>query len=137
MAPRSNKNTNRARISEKLRRVWNVWEKLAVIMYFEKGHSKNMTAAKFNIQTKQVRDWVSKKDQLMSAQPSLKRLNKGKPVKYPALETFLVEWIKERRNNQQAVSRQMVQVKAKTLSQQHEWKDKYPDLQSFSFRNNG
>jgi hypothetical protein len=135
MAPRSNKNTNRARISEKLRRVWNVREKLAVIMYFEKGHSKNMTAAKFNIQTKQVRDWVSKKDQLMSAQPSLKRLNKGKPVKYPALETFLVEWIKERRNNQQAVSRQMVQVKAKTLSQQHEWKDKYPDLQSFSFSN--
>jgi Tc5 transposase DNA-binding domain len=60
---------------------------------------------------------------------------KGKPVKYPALETFLVEWIKERRNNQQAVSRQMVQVKAKTLSQQHEWKDKYPDLQSFSFSN--
>ena len=121
MAPRANKTTSRARVSEKLRRVWNVREKLAVVMYFEKGHSKNMTAAKFNIETKQVRDWVSKKEQFINAQPSLKRLNKGKSSKYPELEAALVEWVKERRNNQQAVSRQMIQVKAKSLSQQREW----------------
>jgi transposase len=65
MSPRANKNTNRARVSEKLRRVWNVREKLAVVMYHEKGHSKNETAAKFNIETKQVRDWISKKEQFM------------------------------------------------------------------------
>ncbi len=118
MAPRANKNTNRARISEKSRRVWNVREKLAVVMYHEKGHSKNKTAAKFNIEPKQVRDWVSKKEQFMKAQPSLKRLNKGKPPKYPILEAALVEWVKERRSNQQAVSRNMIQVKAKTLAQQ-------------------
>jgi hypothetical protein len=135
MAPRANKNTGRARVSEKLRRVWNVREKLAVVMYFEKGHSKNMTAAKFNIQSKQVRDWVSKKDQLMSSQPSLKRLNKGKPPKYPALEVALVEWVKERRNNQQAVSRHMIQMKAKGFAQQREWQIRYPDVQSFAFSN--
>lgn len=135
MTPRANKTTSRARVSEKLRRVWNVREKLAIVMYFEKGHSKNQTAAKFNIQTKQVRDWVSKKDQLMNSRPSLKRLNKGKPPKYPALEVILVEWVKERRNNQQAVSRHMVQMKAKAFAQQHEWIVKYPDLQSFSFSN--
>ena len=39
MAPHANKSTNRARVSEKLRRVWNVQEKLAVIMYHEKGYS--------------------------------------------------------------------------------------------------
>src|SRR5271154_625085 len=135
MAPRANKNTNRARVSEKLRRVWNVREKLAVIMYHEKGNSKNKTAAKFNIETKQVRDWLSKKDQFMNAQPSLKRLNKGKLPKYLVLEVALVEWVRERRNNQQAVSRQMIQVKAKALAQQHEWQIKCPDVQSFAFSN--
>ena len=52
MAPRANKTTSRARVSEKLRRVWNVREKLTVVMYYEKGHSKNKIAVKFNIQMK-------------------------------------------------------------------------------------
>jgi transposase len=76
-----------------------VREKIVVILYYENGHSKNKTAAKFNIETKQLRDWISKKPQLLKAQPGVKRLNKGSPPKYPALETALVEWIKERRNN--------------------------------------
>ncbi len=58
----ANSNTNHARVSEKLQRVWNVRKKLAVIMYHEKGHSKNAIAAKFNIETKQVHDWMSKKE---------------------------------------------------------------------------
>jgi hypothetical protein len=135
MAPRANKTTGRARVSEKIRRVWNVREKLAVVMYFEKGNSKNKTAAKFNIQTKQVRDWVSKKDQFMNSQPSLKRLNKGKPIKYPDLEVALVDWIKERRSNQQVVSRYMIQMKGKAFAQQSEWLTKYPDIPDFSFSN--
>ncbi len=56
MGPRANKNTSRARITEKLQRQWNAREKLAIIIYYEKGHSKNKTATKFNIQTKQVCD---------------------------------------------------------------------------------
>lgn len=31
-----------------------------------------MTANKFNIETKQLRDWLSKKEQLLKAQPGLK-----------------------------------------------------------------
>ena len=104
-------------------------------MYFEKGNSKNKTAAKFNIQAKQVRDWVSKKDQFMNSQPSLKRLNKGKPIKYPDLKVALVDWIKERRNNQQVVSRYMIQMKGKAFAQQGEWLTKYPDIPDFSFSN--
>ncbi|CAG8800019.1 30694_t:CDS:2 [Gigaspora margarita] len=41
-------------------------------------------ATKFNIETKQLQDWISKKDQLLKAQP-------GGSSKYPALETTLVE----------------------------------------------
>jgi transposase len=133
MGPRANKNTSRARVTEKMRRQWNAREKLAVIMYHEKGNSKNKTAARFNIQTKQVRDWVNKKDQLLKAQPGLKRLNKGRPPKYVTLETALVEWVRERRNNQQAVSRQMIQVKAKAFAREQEWQTIYPDIQDFTF----
>ncbi|GES81450.1 pogo transposable element with KRAB domain isoform X2 [Rhizophagus clarus] len=52
-------------------------------MYHENGHSKRKTADKFNIQAKQLR---------------------VKP-KYPALETALVTWVKEKRKNQNAITR--------------------------------
>src|SRR6266498_2937423 len=108
---------------------------LFIILYHESGHSKNKTAAKFNIETKQLRDWMSKKSQLLKAQPGVKRLNKGASPKYPALETALVEWIRERRSNQQTVSRSMVQMKGKAFAQQHQWQTTYPDIQSFAFSN--
>ena len=71
----------------------------------------------------------------MKIQPSLKCLNKGKPSKYLTLKTALVEWVKERRSNQQAVSQNMIQVKAKTLAQQSQWQATCPDVQSFAFSN--
>ncbi len=135
MGPRANKRINRATITEKVRRQWNAREKIAIILYHESGHSKNKTAAKFNIETKQLRDWMSKKSQLLKAQPGVKRLNKGAPPKYPALETALVEWIRERRSNQQTVSRSMVQMKGKAFAQQRQWQTTYPDIQSFAFSN--
>ena len=89
-------------------------------MYHEKGNSKNKTARKYNIQTKQLRDWVSKKPQLLKAQPGLKRLNRGSSPKYPILKTALVNWVKEKRKNQNAVSRTMIQMKGKALAQQRQ-----------------
>ena len=91
MVSRANKITSHTKVLEKLWRAWNVREKLTVVVYYEKGHSKNKTAAKFNIQTKQVRDWVSKKDQFINLQSSLKYLNKNKLPKYSDLEVALVE----------------------------------------------
>src|SRR5436189_254894 len=131
MGPRANKNTNRGRVTEKARRQWNAREKVAIITYYERGHSKKMTANKFNIETKQLRDWLSKKEQLLKAQPGLKRLNRGASPKYPSLEVVLVEWVKERRRNQNAVSRQMVQTKAKAFAKMQQWKTLYPDIESF------
>ena len=76
-----------------------------------------MTANKFNIETKQLQDWISKKEQLLKAQPGLKHLNKGASPKYSALENALVEWVRKRRRNQNAVLRQMVQTKGKSFAQ--------------------
>lgn len=102
--PRANKRSNRAITTEKKRRQWNAREKIAIITYHENGHSKNKTAARFNIQTKQLRNWISKKPQLLKAQPGIKRLNRGASPKYPALETALVTWVKESRRNQNVVT---------------------------------
>lgn len=135
MGPRANKRNNRSIITEKKRRSWNAREKIAIIMYHKNGHSKNKTATKFNIQTKQLRDWISKKPQLLRVQPGIKRLNKGASPKYPALETALVIWIKEQRKNQNAVSRSMIQIKAKTLAQQRQWQITCSGIQTFAFSN--
>lgn len=135
MGPRANKRSNRSTITKKRRRQWNAREKIAIIMYHEKGHSKNKTAAKFNIQTKQLRDWISKKPKLLKAQPGVKRLNIGAKPKYPGLETALVTWVKEKRKNQNAVTRNMIQLKARAFAQQRQWNDMYSDIKFFAFSN--
>ncbi len=66
-------------------------------------------------------------------QPGLKRLNKGRPPKYAVLEATLLEWVKERRNNQQAVSRKMIQVKARTFAREREWQTICPGIKDFVF----
>ena len=66
MAPRANKRNNCSFYSNrKKQRQWNAHEKIAILMYHEKGNSKNKTACKYNIQTKQLYDWISKKSQLL------------------------------------------------------------------------
>ncbi len=54
MGPCANKRINCVTITEKVQRQWNACEKIAIILYHESDHSKNKTAAKFNIETKQL-----------------------------------------------------------------------------------
>ncbi len=53
----------------------------------------------------------------MRVQPGVKKLNTDPSSKNPILEAILLKWIKERRNNQQAVSRIMVQMKVELFAQ--------------------
>jgi hypothetical protein len=89
------------------------------------------TRKQINIETKQIRDWISKKPQLLKAQPGLKRLNKGSS-RYPALEAALVGLVKKQRRNH-AVSRNTIQIKAKAFAQQCQWKIMCPGIESFAF----
>ncbi|CAB5306191.1 unnamed protein product [Rhizophagus irregularis] len=98
-------------MTEKKRRQWNACEKIAIIMYHENGHSKRKTADKFNIQAKQLCDWISKKPQLLKVQPGVKYLNIEVKPKYPALETAL------------------------TLAQQRQWQVMCSGIRSFRFSN--
>ena len=54
----------RARISQKKKRQWTAREKLMIIAYYEQGHSKRETANKFEIEPKQLRDWLQNKENL-------------------------------------------------------------------------
>ncbi|CAG8484547.1 9093_t:CDS:2 [Cetraspora pellucida] len=51
-----NKRTVHATIIRKARLQWNAREKIAIILYYKSGHSNNQTAAKFNIEIKQLRN---------------------------------------------------------------------------------
>ncbi|CAG8626668.1 9673_t:CDS:10 [Paraglomus brasilianum] len=87
-------------------------------------HVKNVraTARRFEIEPKQVREWVKKKQDLLNVAPYILTLNRGRQAHFPLLEEKLVKWINERRNEQNAVTRNMA-VK----------KDRYPNIGNFKF----
>ena len=92
---RGNFQARRAKVSQKMKRQWSAREKLMVIAYHELGHSKRSTANKFEIEPKQLRDWLKNKDQLMKVAPYVQKLVKGARPKYPQLEVELIEWFRE------------------------------------------
>src|SRR6185312_4002085 len=64
---RANKPARRFRITKQVRRKRSARKKLIVIYYYYRHHSIRETASRFNIEPKQVRDWIRKKDKLMKA----------------------------------------------------------------------
>jgi len=68
----------------------NLWP--SVIM----STSKNVraTASRFEIEPKQVREWVKKKQDLLNVAPYILTLNRGRQAHFPLLEEKLVEWNK-------------------------------------------
>ncbi|CAG8742975.1 26256_t:CDS:2 [Dentiscutata erythropus] len=81
-------------ITQKKRRIWNAYEKLAAITFQERTQTK-----------------------LMLARPHICRLNTGSRPKYPELEVELSSWIRVLQAELKVVTRNMVQVKVKNLAQ--------------------
>ena len=63
--PKGNFGTRRATNAQKKRRQWNACEKLMVMFYQENEHSIRTIANKFEIEPKQLREWIKNKEQLM------------------------------------------------------------------------
>ena len=74
---RGNFGARRVRVSYKKKRQWSAREKLMIISYYEQGHSKRSTADKFEIEPKQLREWLKSKDQLMKVAPYVQKLVTG------------------------------------------------------------
>ncbi|CAG8770487.1 6789_t:CDS:1, partial [Dentiscutata erythropus] len=75
--------------------VWNAREKLTILTFLDKNPSASVcnTAAKFDIQPNQIRDWRNKRAQLQATSPHVKRFNTRFWPKYPELEEELVVWV--------------------------------------------
>lgn len=130
---RGNFKVCRARITGRKNRHWSAREKLMVIMYHENGHSKRSTANKYGIQPKQLREWIANKKKLLNAAPYTQRLNTGARPKYPHLENELKEWVKEFRNQLKAVTRYMIQTKARSLAKKLLYQAEYPGIENARF----
>jgi len=52
-----------------------------VIAYHEQGHSKRAIANKFEIELKQVREWITNKERLMKVSPYVQKLVLGTRLK--------------------------------------------------------
>src|SRR5215475_441160 len=123
----------RARISQKKKRQWSAREKLMIISYYEQGHSKRATANKFEIEPKQLRDWLKNKDQLMKVAPYIQKLTPGSRPKYPELETELLDWFKESRSQLKVVTRYMIQAKARSFANKTRYQEMYPKINEGKF----
>src|SRR6185437_15494925 len=91
--------------------------KLEAIKYAE--DSSNRRAAKFyNIDRKRVQEWRKQKKELepVKNKEQVRALKgRGRKAKYPALENELLDYIKQRREEKQAVTMFMIRNKAKEL----------------------
>ena len=131
------KNLFKARLTQKKKRQWTAREKLFILTYLEKvpGASVCGTADKFHLEPKQIRDWRSKRQQLMLAQPHIKRLNCGPRSRYPEIEDEVIKWIKSLHHEQKIVSRSMIQIKAATLAKNTKYISQYLKIDSFKWSN--
>ncbi|GES73260.1 pogo transposable element with KRAB domain [Rhizophagus clarus] len=82
------------------------------------------------IEPKQLREWISNKDQLLKAAPYIQKLTTGARPKYPQLEVELMEWFRESRRQLKVVTRYMIQAKARSLSKKQVYQEIYPDIKN-------
>ncbi|CAG8477128.1 6488_t:CDS:1, partial [Scutellospora calospora] len=99
------------------------------------GTTIRSTADKFGIQLKQIREWHSKKQELMLAQPHIKCLNSGPRSAYPELELELATWVKNLCNNLKPVSHSIIQTKAASLASLPQYTNQFPHISSFRWSN--
>jgi transposase-like protein len=122
-----------AKITKKLRRQWSAREKLMIIAYYERGHSKRAIANKFEIESEQLREWLKNKEQLMRVAPYIQKLVPGSHPKFPELETELIDWFKESQSQLKLVTRYMIQAKACFFAKKTTYQAMYPNINEAKF----
>jgi transposase-like protein len=78
--------------------------------------SRIAAANKFDVDRKRVREWLSNEQKILSAPTSRKRLvGAGRKPPHSAIDGLVLQWIRQRREAKQRVTRTMVMIEAKTL----------------------
>src|SRR5437763_1263967 len=104
-----------------------------IIVYYEQGHSKREMANKFEIEPKQLRDWLQNKDKLIKVAPYIQKLTPGSRPKYPELETELLNWFKKSRSQLKVVTHYMIQAKAHSFANRAVYQDMYTNINTAKF----
>ncbi|CAG8662820.1 10619_t:CDS:1, partial [Racocetra fulgida] len=78
MSPRKKSIVKRAHDTKKVHCSWSACEKLMVIYYFEHIQKVRETARRFDIEPKQVHDWLKKKQELLNAALYVLTLNRDR-----------------------------------------------------------
>ena len=97
-----------------------VKEKLQIVLEAERGTIRG-TARIYQVQPSQIRRWRKARHELeqsVKRNPNAKSVNEGRPTQSPEIEQSIVEWIRELRSADIAVSTRQVIAKALSLDPQ-------------------
>ena len=83
-----------------------------IITYYKKGYSKRSTVNKFEIEPKQLCNWIKNKKKLISITPYIQKLNIDTYPKFLYLEDKLMKQFIEAKDQLKTVTQVMIQVKA-------------------------
>ncbi|XP_070545816.1 uncharacterized protein [Ptychodera flava] len=109
--------------------------KLEVVSKALEWKSNRKTAKHFGINEKQVRQWIKAKDQLYTSSREAKRLpGAGRKVSNQALDNSLVQWLDDHRKKGNAVTGRQLQLQARRLGFQSDFKASAGWLRSFKQR---
>ncbi len=96
--------------------------KLKVIKHAEESGSNRKTAEHFGIDEKSIRTWKKQQKQLAVGPRTAKRLaGGGRPVRDKKMDTDLISWVKEARQDGIAVSGNMIKIQAKRKAESQDF----------------
>ena len=101
------------------RQSYTVSDKLRIINFVEQ-HGNRAPEREFGVSKSNVRLWRKSKENL-EKMPRLKRANSGKQAAWPGLETDLLGWITEKRNNGLAILPLLVRLKALEMARDEKY----------------
>ena len=104
-----------------------------IVNFFENNRNVCRMAKKFNIEPKQVCDWIKKKEKMLEMASHITKIHSGKLPKYPNLEDNLFLWITEKRANENTVTQKLIICKAIALSKDQEFMLNNPSIVGFKF----
>ena len=101
------------------RQSYTVSDKLRIIDIAEQ-HGNRAAERQFEVSESNVRLWRKSKENL-EKMPRLRRANHGKKAAWPGLETDLLGWITEKRNNGLASLPSLAQLKALEMAKDQKY----------------
>ena len=118
---------------KRVRRAYSVNQKIRYLelLSINGDHPVSYTARQLGIDAKLLRKWEAEKPKIMAANPDLRKIHAGRPLKF-SFESEVVQWIKDRIEHDLPVSNKC--VTAYTLQEYPAYFDSYQNCLDWSYR---